>query len=269
MIYGKSEAVTTFATRLGVSKSSLERSAEQILLDHPLLSIFKRVHLSEDGRVAAKTPKGMSSTESVPKVNEADVHWWMLQEYINHLALNVHGCILPALKAIRSEHGISQADFVSLAQNSPVVPTGREQLVGKALYHGFEEDFGTSLHLLAPQLEHIVRIHLQNAGAVTTLLKDGIETENSINTLVKLPEMERVFGEDLTFEVCALFCDPRGLNLRNRVAHGLVDDHFCQSQSSIYAWWFLLRLIFFLPEEPRGGNQVLRPVAIRSNTDLA
>ena len=53
-----------------------------------------------------------------------------------------------------------------------------------------------------------------------------------------------MFGEDLSFEIRALFCDSFGPNLRNELAHGLLDDAACQSIYGIYAWWFGLRLVF-------------------------
>lgn len=59
-----------------------------------------------------------------------------------------------------------------------------------------------------------------------------------------IPETVQIFGEDLVFEVKALFCDPMGPNLRNELAHGLLDDAACQSTYSVYAWWLGLRLVF-------------------------
>lgn len=58
------------------------------------------------------------------------------------------------------------------------------------------------------------------------------------------PEILEVFGEDLTFELRSLFCDARGPNLRNSLAHGLFDDADCFSVEAVYAWWFGLRLVF-------------------------
>jgi hypothetical protein len=40
---------------------------------------------------------------------------------------------------------------------------------------------------------------------------------------MELPEIETIFGKDLSFEIKALFCDPFGPNLRNELAHGLLD----------------------------------------------
>jgi hypothetical protein len=59
-----------------------------------------------------------------------------------------------------------------------------------------------------------------------------------------LSEAAKVFGDDLAFELKALFCDPFGPNLRNELAHGLLDDADCRSAASIYAWWLGLRMVF-------------------------
>jgi hypothetical protein len=56
--------------------------------------------------------------------------------------------------------------------------------------------------------------------------------------------MKTVFGDDLTFEIKALFCDSLGANLRNELAHGLVDHNACNSLHGVYAWWLTLRLVF-------------------------
>ena len=59
-----------------------------------------------------------------------------------------------------------------------------------------------------------------------------------------LPQTEEIFGEDLSFEIRSLFCDPFGPNLRNKLAHGLLDDRACYSPDAIYAWWLGLKLVF-------------------------
>ena len=66
---------------------------------------------------------------------------------------------------------------------------------------------------------------------------------------LKLPSYLEAIGAataaaDLAFELKALFCDAFGPNLRNEIAHGLLDDASCQTAQAVYAWWFLLRLTF-------------------------
>lgn len=46
------------------------------------------------------------------------------------------------------------------------------------------------------------------------------------------------------FAIEALFCDAFGPNLRNEVAHGLVNDGDGNSAESAYAWWLLLKMVF-------------------------
>ena len=168
----------------------------------------------------------------------------MIRDYGISVALVVQGDILPAQEILLLEHRLREADFIALAWQSPIVPMGRKFLFGKALYAGYDRDFITALHLLVPQIEHLVRFHLKQAGVKTTTLdSNGIETENGLSWLMELPETEHIFGEDLSFEIKALFCDLSGPNLRNSLAHGLLDDQECQSAYAIYAWWLGLKLV--------------------------
>ncbi|MUG33895.1 DUF4209 domain-containing protein [Commensalibacter sp. ESL0382] len=64
-----------------------------------------------------------------------------------------------------------------------------------------------------------------------------------LNTLLKSPEIEKILDVNLLFEFKSLFIDPIGFNLRNNTAHGLLDDNEASSSASIYAWWFILKLI--------------------------
>ncbi|MCY1543426.1 hypothetical protein D9M68_792440 [compost metagenome] len=169
----------------------------------------------------------------------------MIRDYGILVSIVVQGDVWPALEVLLLEHRLREADFVGLASQSPIVPKGRAGLFGKALFAGYDRDFVSALHLLIPQIEHMVRVHLKQAGAKTTNLdKDGIENENGMSTLMDLPEAERVFGKDLAFELKTLFCDAFGPNLRNELAHGLLDEDACHSPYAIYAWWLGLRLVF-------------------------
>lgn len=210
----------------------------------PLQNLIAASTLSRDGRVVAKRP-GMRSGEGSNEENEMVIWARMIQDYGRIISITVQGAILPGLEILLAEHRLRESDFVYLASASPLVPKGRERLFGKGLYAGFDRDFVAALHLLVPQIEHMVRYHLQEAGVKTsTLDSEGIENENGLSTLMGLEAAESIFGEDLAFEIRALFCDPYGSNLRNELAHGLAGEDVCLSSASVYAWWFALRLTF-------------------------
>lgn len=243
-IRGKSASDALFALaniHQGFQVEQLRERAERILREHPLQALLSATHYSRDGRVVAKRP-GMETGDDGYK---ATVWAEMIKHFGMELGLVVQARIWPALEVAIQEHRLRERDFVSLASRSPIVPPGRAGLFGKALFAGYDRDFSGALHLLVPQIEHMVRRHLKAAGVKTSVLdQTGIENEAGLSTLMDLPEVGQIFGEDIAFEIKALFCDPFGPNLRNELAHGLLDEDQCESVNSIYAWWFGLKLVF-------------------------
>ncbi len=239
------EALNAFCNlHHGVDAKQARESALEGLRNHPLQALLPATVMSRDGRMIAKRP-GLSLSGASSEGDEVTIRAEMIRNHGILIGIVVQGDIWPALEILWLEHRLHEADFVSLASQSPIVPKDRVRLFGKALFAGYDRDFVTALHLLVPQIEHLVRHHLKQSGVKTTSLDlNGIENEIGLSSLMGLPEVEKIFGANLSFEICALFCDPFGPNLRNELAHGLLDDDACQSIYSIYAWWFGLRLVF-------------------------
>lgn len=165
--------------------------------------------------------------------------------FATDIPFQVRGRIYPALRVILREHRFLLSNLLHLARLSPIVADGRERLVAKALFLGFEEDFEAALHMVTPQIEHIARCELKRVGARTTVVgADDIEAEKGLSSLADMPEFEAAFGIDLAFTIRAVCCDSFGPNLRNKVAHGLLPDGAVGDVNSVYAWWLLLRLVF-------------------------
>lgn len=246
-VTGKSaqEALLAFANlHRGANAEELRSSALERMRQYPLQSLFAATVISRDGRVIAKRP-AMGLGGELTEDDEIAIRAEMIRDYGILVNIVTQGDIWPALEVLLLEHRLREADFLELARHSPIVPKERAGLFGKALFAGYERDFVTALHLLIPQIEHLVRVHLKQAGAKTANLdKDGIQNENGMSTLMDLPEAEQVFGKDLAFELKSLFCDAFGPNLRNELAHGLLDEDGCHSPFAIYAWWLALRLTF-------------------------
>ncbi len=223
----------------------LRQQVEERLKDPSLMDIFSLTALAKNGRIIGRAPSIDTNVDLTDEVNKNRLFWEMTKTYRSWLYFYVTAFIWPALGSFVLEYRLREADLIEIASRSSIVPIGRERLFGKALFAGFNNDFTTALHLLTPQIEHMVRYHLKHAGAHTTNLDiSGVQTENGLSTIIELPEAEKVFGEDLVFEIKALYCTPMGPNLRNQLAHGLLDDNDCQSIEVIYAWWLGLRLVF-------------------------
>lgn len=226
----------------GIKVEKIRESTVERMHKFPIQFLFGATIMSHDGRVIAKRPS-ISLGKTLTDEDEIAVRAEMIRDYGILVNLVVQGDIWPALEILLIEHQLCETDFIEIARNSPIIPVERVNLIGKALFAGYERDYVTALHLLIPQVEHLVRTHLKQAGAKTTNMdKDGIQNENGMSTLMDLPEAEQVFGKDIAFEFKSLFCDAFGPNLRNELAHGLLDENGCNSPFAIYAWWLILKL---------------------------
>ena len=240
------EALTAFASLSPwASADELRNSAIELLRKYPISAIlFPSISMSRDGRVVARNPPAHLA-DTPTESDEIVIRDRMLGEHRVRVGLVTQGYILPALEVLRFEHRIRESDFIELANQAAIVPPGRGLLFGKALFAGYDGDFATAVHLLVPQVEHMVRFHLSRAGVETRHLDDdGLQTEKGLNSLVALTESSDIFGLDVVFEIAFLFCEPGGANLRNLVAHGLLNDmEVVHGVYPIYAWWLTLKLV--------------------------
>lgn len=235
-------ALKAFASLyLGPNVDKLRAEAQASRQRFVLSRLFGATSLSRDGRVIARQDGGNLDGED----SEEQLLASMVRDHQIMAGLVIQGQMLPAIDVLRAEHNFALQDFVSLASACPLIPPGREHLVGKALLAGLNGDFDIALHLLTPQVEHLVRYHLKQSGILTTRVdKYGIENEIGLSSLMDLPGVDDVLSPNLAFEIHAMLCNPHGPNLRNDVAHGLVDDDQANSLSSAYVWWMIFRLTF-------------------------
>lgn len=214
------------------------KTADHLIQEFPIRALAGRAYLSSDGRTVAKSPPYNSKNEKDNAVYEQAIELFSWR--VNFL---VKEQILPALEQILSEHRVTKNFLEFLCGQSPLVPDDRIKLMASALYCGFEYDFSNGIHLLSPQVENIVRVIFKNNKINTSHIDQSIETENCLSSLLKDDKAQDVLGEDLFFELKAVFIEPIGLNLRHDVAHGLLNDDSSNSCASVYAWWLILKLI--------------------------
>lgn len=237
------EALMIFADIRGpLIYKNIRNSVRDLMKQHVLSSLFAATTMSRDGRVIARRPPA-----SFGDLEDDDPALWaeVVKHYAMETDLIVRGMIWPAQETILFEHRIRLSDIINIARQSPLVPPGRDVFIAKGVYAGFEHDFTSAIHLLTPQVEHAVRWQLKLREIKTTVIDSfGIETEVGLSALLDKPEVKQIFGEDITFELAALFTDPFGPNLRNEVAHGLMEQGGGDSTYAVYAWWWFFSLVF-------------------------
>lgn len=236
------EALLNFSLLHGSPDPDKKREeAIDIVRRHPLSRLFSSAHYSSDGRVIARNVGlDFGSTDSEP-----DVMPEIIRDYSTEIGLAVTGQILPALDVIRNEHAFTEREFILMALHSPFIPNDRARIFGRGLYLGFWGDFMSSIYMLCPQVEHLVRFHLRGRGCQTSKIDEaGIENEVGLSTLLVNEEINEIFGKNLAFELRLLFTEHQGPNLRNQCAHGLLSSDESESIPIVYAWWLTLKIVF-------------------------
>lgn len=205
-----------------------------------LLGLVNNVQLDHRGRE-------VSNSKSMKPGFGVSVEVWqnMMRAIGFHNTSVVVGYIAPLMPELQTRWPLRQAHFDYFVQLSPYVPNRLRGIVSLALYEGFWGRFTIALHLLCPALEESVREYLKARGMrVRGVDKDGVESDLSLSALLAHGEAMRHIPEDIIWNLRSLFADPLGPNLRNRVAHGLLDEGEGESPASIYAWWLIFGLVF-------------------------
>lgn len=244
------EAIRAFVSlQPWVNVDKLNASAVEGIRASPISALlFPSIIRSRDGRVVAKHPSANLGDVggSLTDADKIVIRDRMLREYLVLADYVSHALVLPALETLRFEHRFREVDFIEMARQAAIVPPRRSLLFGKGLFAGYDGDFATALHLLAPQIEHMVRFHVSSVGVETRHIdKAGIENEKGLGALLLLPASTEILGREVVFELSALLVEPTGPNFRSLVAHGLLDDYEASfSVHAVYAWWRTLKLMF-------------------------
>lgn len=206
---------------------------------HPFAFLFEGSSLSPTGKVVAKH----GSTSSTGDDRESLILREMWTSARLHQQICVVGQIEPMRRQILLEHHVRLADFQNLVTYNPLVPPGRERLFAMGLHAGLHGNFVEALHILIPQLEYSLRCILQELGIlVSSLDPRGIQKEHDLNSMLYEPRLVEVFPDDIVFELRWLLVEQSGANMRNQLAHGMLNYGAFLSETAIYIWWFILHL---------------------------
>jgi hypothetical protein len=182
----------------------------------------------------------------------------MVQRASMYHEILARSSVLPAREQIMVEHPVRVEDFFWIVSNNPLVPPGRELLYAEAFHAGFTGDLPKATHILVHQVEHSVRVLLNQHGIIVTALsRDGIQMERNLNTLLYDDKLRELLGEDLVFALQSLLVEKFGPDLRNRVAHGLMDYRGFLAPACYYLGWVCFRLVcipFINAVEARGNE---------------
>lgn len=234
----KFNALAAFATLAPPLEEAYTRENVEQMLQGSISHIFGSSTYSADFRKIASRPG------TTDRIEEATVWAEIVRTVYLHAQMLGTGIILPAQEVLITEHRFGRDYFVSLCLESPLVPEGHEVLWGNGLAFGMGGNYGAAISVLVPQLEQVIRVMLKRHDVHTLIVDEqGVESEKSMNALLDMTETDEIFGTGMVMEMKAMLVIQGGPNLRNDIAHGLLDDNSAWSYYALYMWWFCLRLV--------------------------
>lgn len=148
---------------------------------------------------------------------------------------------------LAGEKGLNAKSLFAFLENWSLLPMKNRVIIQSGIEKHFQNDFISSLHILTPQLEATIRSLLQIAGLKTiSFIRNTTSTQASaLSNLLEKEEAPRVLGSNLTWYLKILLTEKLGYNLRNEVAHGLIDPEKCNKSNSSFLLFIFLLLTRF------------------------
>ena len=189
---------------------------------------------------------------SYPFKNNDDKEKYRILRMREYYKINIQTIIINILilsKYLKSYSNINYNYIQEICKYSPIIPNDRKNIFTKAIYLGYQDDYISSLSILIPQVENMVRFLLNSRGVNTRNMgrNNSFDKELSFEELLvnKKDNIIKIFGDDLYFEFYTLFSnDDLCYNTRNNLSHGLIGDKDFYSPYYIYVWLLIFRIIF-------------------------
>jgi len=221
------QALAQFATLANSpDPDTLRQEAEERVHEHPLSGFMPMSVHDEEGKVVTQSPGLTGDSET----QDDHLRHIIAQNESFRRHTFAYGVIETARRVINAEHPIETRDILPLAEYSPFVPAGHEDLYALGFARFFNGDFISALHILVPQLENSLRYVLKQADVDPSAIQNDMTQENrSLSVMLSRDRetLESIFGGAIVFEIESLFDFRGGPALRHQLAHGLLSADKC------------------------------------------
>lgn len=212
-----------------VSGSTLDKAIPRIAITCLIKEDSTResiINITKNAPLMAMMPVEVMGSDGFTKATIGSIEDDLDGRTIQHAAdlFNWHAPWLSsALNRAKEKHGIDIEKLIAVLAKSPFLAKDREPLLREGLKAWLAEDPVTAIHVLVPQIEAALRNLLAASGA-SVMIHDpntGGFKAIGMGAILDHEIFRASVLKDIRFHLRALFCDSRGINLRNHLAHGI------------------------------------------------
>lgn len=209
--------------------------------ENPIAHLFEKKLINAEGQtVLVLPPLDIHNLEKNLKFLE--LH--MYQNALEQQKLLGDIWIKNALSLLREKFVIDDSKMEFLVKDNLIIPDGRERIFQSGLYMFINGDYYEAIHILAPQVEKLFRNIAREVGGLTiTLESDGSSLEKVLSSVFCLPEMLDCYDNDILFTFRGLLNERAGANIRNEIAHGIMDEYTCSTGACLYFGVAVIKLL--------------------------
>lgn len=190
----------------------IRQQVEELAKAAPLAALLGQRIVDDKGRVLAK----------VGSVND-ELEGRVTLQLIQNIGV-VAPFLNEAIQRLRESFKLAAAQVVEQLYQSPLFEENRRECLEKAIQSYFDGDYLVAVHLLVPQIEYGFRRIVELAGGSTFRMgrQGGLVLKN-LDDILRGPFVQEALGKDFVRYALAFLTDQSGPNLRNNVAHGIID----------------------------------------------
>lgn len=225
------------------SKEDIKKQVFDDLRKHPLSHMFGKSIVNNTGQtILSLSPLDLKN----PEENQELLNLHILQKMFEFQKHTGNLAIRYAMYHIRERHNFELDDLNFLIRDNPIIPLGRERIFRSAIYMALKGQCYEALHILAPQVENLFRNIAKEVGGLTvTLENDGTSKEKVLSSIFDLPELMDCYDNDILFIFKGLLNDQAGANIRNCIAHGIIEEGEGNSGASLYFICAVIKLLLY------------------------
>lgn len=211
--------------------------------EDPLSCLFGKKQINTQGQtIFSLPPLDIQNPEKDPRLLELHMH----QNVLKKQQLVGDIWIKNILILMKDRFTIDNSMVEFLVKDNPIIPEGRERIFQSAIGMFLRGEYYEAMHIMAPQMENLFRNIAKEVGGLTvTLGNDGSSMEKTLSSILSLPEMVECYDNDILFIFKGLLNEQAGANIRNEVAHGIIDEKTCSSGVCLYFGVAVIKLLSY------------------------
>lgn len=220
---------------------------KKVLEELSFSQMFTSAFINSNGQTTYTLPGlDLSNPEKDPELLDNHIHHKMLEH--EKIFGDIYGRNI--LAYIKDNFNIENESLDFLLSNNFLIPEGRESIFRSAIVMALSGRYYEAIHILAPQTENVFRYIAREVGALTvTLETDGTSKEKVLSSIFDLPELIDSYDNDILFLFKGLLNEQAGANIRNEIAHGIINLYSASSGASIYFICAVIKLLVISSRE--------------------